>query len=152
MRFSDVPIDPTTLPAAPGSYVLELDLVETITLVVGRLGRLRLGPGRMRYYGSARGPGGIRARVARHLRRVKRRHWHIDALTSRVPVARLAFSLVDDECSLVRRDLESGRWQVAAAGFGSSDCRSCPAHLLVENPTVARVTPIDNSPSGCSRR
>ena len=36
------------------------------------------------------------------------------------------------ECDLFRRDLESGLWAVAAMGFGSSDCRSCPAHLLAE--------------------
>ncbi len=134
MRFSDIPIDPTALPSAPGSYVLEMHLIETVTIEAGRLGRLSLGPGRIRYYGNAHGTGGIRARVARHLRRAKRQHWHVDALTSRVPVARVAFSLGDDECSLVRRELASGRWQAVIAGFGSSDCRSCPAHLLAEIP------------------
>ena len=56
---------------------------------------------------------------------------HVDALTAVVPVVRVMISSTGTECLLVRRDLESGRWAVVAAGFGSSDCRRhCPAHLL----------------------
>ena len=125
------PVDPASLPAVAGSYVLEFHLGASIALRVGRLGTVLLGPGRIRYYGSARGPGGVRARVARHLRPAQRRqHWHVDALTRRVPVARVAFTTTWIECELLRDDLDSGRWQVPVTGFGSSDCRSCPAHLL----------------------
>ncbi len=137
MRIFETPIDPRELPAAAGSYVLELDLRESLTLSPGRLGTFRLGPGCVRYYGSARGPGGLRARVGRHLRPADRRsarprHWHVDALTVLVPVSRVMIAFEESECELLRRDLESGRFEVAAAGFGSSDCRSCPAHLLIE--------------------
>ncbi|MCG8455921.1 MAG: GIY-YIG nuclease family protein [Holophagales bacterium] len=133
IRTRAAPIDPVSLPAVAGSYVLELHLERRATLEVGRLGTVVLGPGRVRYYGSARGPGGVRARVARHLRCDRRRqHWHVDALSSRFPVARVLFTEEESECDLLRHDLASGRWRVAVAGFGSSDCRSCPAHLLVE--------------------
>jgi Uri superfamily endonuclease len=93
---------------------------------------MELGPGIIRYYGSAYGPGGIRTRVARHLRPGNRKsHWHVDALTSRVPVERVLVAPGDRECSLVQQDLDSGLWKVAAPGFGSSDCRTCQSHLLL---------------------
>ena len=34
-----------------------------------------------------------------------------------------------NECELMQRLLESGLAQIAIKGFGSSDCRSCEAHL-----------------------
>ena len=139
MRIFEAPIDPRELPTDPGSYVLELDLREVVTLEPGRLGTVRLGPGRVRYYGSARGSGGLRARVGRHLRPPETQHWHVDALTARVAVERVMIALAESECDLVRRDLESGRFEVAAPGFGSSDCRSCPAHLLIETAWPAKA-------------
>ncbi len=126
------PINPASLPSRPGSYVLELSLDQEMTLRPGKLGPIQLGPGRLRYYGSARGPGGVRSRVARHLRGGGRLHWHVDWLLARVPAEKVIVELDAGECDLVHRDLESGRWVVAAMGFGSSDCRSCPAHLLAQ--------------------
>ncbi len=141
------PIDPVSLPISPGSYVLEISLLQEMTLRPGKLGPIRLGPGRLRYYGSARGPGGLRSRVARHLRGGGRRHWHVDWLLARAPVAKVIVELEATECELVRRDLESGRWAVAAPGFGSSDCRSCPAHLLIE----CLVKPLPRAAAGLER-
>lgn len=120
------------LPELPGAYILEFDLPASVDLSAGRLGVVSLGPGRVRYYGSARGPGGLRARVLRHLEPANRRdHWHVDALTRAVPVARVLIDIDGRECELVACDLDSGEWSVAVAGFGSSDCRRCRTHLLV---------------------
>jgi histidyl-tRNA synthetase len=124
--------DVATLPAAPGAYVLEFHVPTSVDVRVGRLGAISLGPGRLRYYGNARGPGGLRARVLRHLEPGGRAsHWHIDELTRAVPVARFWIDLEGRECELVARDLDSGNWRIAVEGFGSSDCRRCRAHLLV---------------------
>ncbi len=139
MLVFEAPIAAACLPAAAGTYTLELSLDEEITIRPGKLGSLRFGPGRLRYYGSARGPGGVRARVARHLRGSAKRHWHVDWLLARAQVAGVMVDLEASECDLVRRDLESGRWVVAAPGFGSSDCRTCPAHLTWM-PRQSRVT------------
>ncbi len=49
-------------------------------LQIGRLGCMQLAEGWYIYFGSAFGPGGLAARVDRHLRRHKTRHWHIDHL------------------------------------------------------------------------
>lgn len=130
----EVPLYPELLPERPGAYVLELHLEAALSLTVGRLGVIELPAGRLRYYGSARGPGGLRARVARHLRppAERRVHWHVDHLTARLTVARVQVAAAASECELVQRDLAAG-WRVAAAGFGATDCRrACPAHLLVQ--------------------
>lgn len=101
------------------------------SIQVGRLGQLRLAPGIYLYVGSALGPGGVRARVDRHLRVSKRLHWHIDYL---LPAARpsLLFFVYSEQ------RLEH-RWagqlckqlqvEIPLAGFGASDC-ACPAHLI----------------------
>lgn len=113
---------------------------------MGRLGVIGLGPGLVRYYGSARGPGGLRARVRRHLDREGRRdHWHIDTLTRTVSVARVWIEPDGNECDLVSHDLDSGRWKVAVEGFGSSDCRSCRAHLLIEEVLPAETRQQESS-------
>ncbi len=123
------PIRTTDLPGEAGAYVLELSLRRRITLHVGALGPVTLGPGRLRYCGSARGPGGIRARVARHLRADKPRRWHIDTLTEVAKITRVLVVPDGHECALVAEAQQEG-WTIAHPNFGSSDCRTCDAHLL----------------------
>ena len=115
--------------SAPGSYVLLFEVRRARRVRVGRLGALRLRPGWYAYAGSAFGPGGVRARVRRHLA-PSRRHWHVDYLR---PGARL----VEVWCSYDTRRREHlwaetlaelSRAPAPLAGFGASDCR-CPAHL-----------------------
>lgn len=98
--------------------------------MVGRLGALRLQPGFYVYLGSALGPGGLRARIARHLRRAKRWHWHIDYLRAYTRPDRLWYS-----ADASRRE---HRWAMAMQampgataidGFGASDCK-CVSHLF----------------------
>jgi len=128
------------LPALPGSYVLELFLTQDADLAVGRLGKARFPTGAVLYLGSARGPGGLKARLGRHLQngKVTHPHWHIDTLRGIAQVRAVAY-LVQPEVALVT-PLEC-LWSQALAqfpgscvplpGFGVSDCRSgCPAHLI----------------------
>jgi histidyl-tRNA synthetase len=119
------------VPAVAGAYALELfEFEEPMVVVVGRLGRVTLPAGRLRYYGSAYGPGGLSAGIARHLRPAGRRtHWHVDTLTRRVSVAGIRYVADGSECKLVQQNLTAG-WVVVVRGFGSSDCRKCAAHLL----------------------
>src|SRR5262245_21907304 len=114
-----------SIPAAPGAYLLALELRRAVVLSVRMAGRLP--PGLYLYCGSARGPGGLRARISRHMRRGKALHWHIDQLTERATVHG-AWTFTDrSECALVASlaDLP-----MPVAGFGSSDCRTCVSHLL----------------------
>lgn len=75
------------LPADAGTYALTLRMGAAVELEVGALGRRRFPPGFYVYVGSARGPGGLRARVRHHQRRHPRPRWHLDYLGS---VARLS--------------------------------------------------------------
>jgi Uri superfamily endonuclease len=109
-------------------------------MLSGRFAGRALAAGWFVYAGSARGPGGLKARLARHLRREKRIRWHIDQLTTRAD-ALLALPFADGpgapaptECALIARLLESGLFAPPVNGFGSSDCRACPAHLLAWRP------------------
>lgn len=112
-------------PTTRGAYALWLRLEAPV--VVAYAGRsATLVAGDYLYCGSARGPGGLRARLARHWRREKRAHWHIDQLTA---VATMRGAFVEeggDECAL---NMELGALATPAPGFGSSDCPRCVSHL-----------------------
>ena len=117
-----------------GTYVLALWLDASRTISIGRLGRFEFPPGWYLYVGSARGPGGLRARLLRHGRRLasgKRAHWHVDYLRehaiwggawARCSVQRL-------ECSWAGALRRRPGATTVVAGFGASDC-SCTAHLV----------------------
>lgn len=112
------------------AWRLLAQLAVPLSLRIRTLPPVVLAAGRYVYAGSARGPGGIRARVGRHLRRGKRPHWHVDHLTE--AAARLQAIAVPggDECALIGALLAAGGCEVALAGFGSTDCRTCRGHLL----------------------
>ncbi len=116
-------------PASPGAYGLVIELGRPVSLRVrGR--QTRIPPGIYVYAGSAWGPGGLAARVGRHLQAQKAIRWHVDRLT--VSADRLAAVCVAGgrECDLVAALVAGGRFAAVAAGFGSSDCRTCTSHLL----------------------
>ncbi len=68
------------LPSAPGTYALLIRVDAPLVIHAGRLGTVALERGWYVYTGSAHGPGGLRARVSRHLRPDKAPHWHIRAV------------------------------------------------------------------------
>ena len=117
------------LPSDPGAYVLFLTLGAPLRLDIPALGFALAAPGAYAYCGSARGPGGLRARIARHLRPGKPLHWHIDRLTEAGRVTALAYTKHISECALFERLLAGTGASVPLPGFGSSDCRRCPSHL-----------------------
>jgi Uri superfamily endonuclease len=106
-------------------------LDKSVSLAVGRLGRFTFPAGYYVYAGSARGPGGLSARLARHRRRGKRLHWHVDYLLARARLVE-AWTVVSDrrlECAWARAVMALPGAQVPVPRFGASDCR-CPAHLV----------------------
>ena len=119
---------------APGAYVLIIDLDGPLALDVPKGAAATLAAGRYAYCGSARGPGGIRARAARHLRRDKAVRWHVDRLTVAGRVVAVHAEPGGGGCALFDRLRALPGVSVPVPGFGSSDCRHCPAHL-------ARVPP-----------
>ena len=117
------------LPPLPGAYVLLIATVGTVALSIkGRTARLS--PGGYLYCGSAKGPGGIRVRVRRHLKARKAQHWHVDRLTAAGHIRGVIVAPGGDECDLFTRLCAVPGCEVPVPGFGSSDCRRCRAHLL----------------------
>jgi len=120
-------------PSDGGTYLLLLAVQSNQELEVGRLGPCKLEAGSYVYVGSAQGPGGLAARLRRHLRADKGIHWHIDYLTVRFPVIGIVAQVgsPSHECRWVRHLLAIPDATVAIPGFGSSDCQErCPAHLI----------------------
>ena len=118
-------------PSLPGTYVLLLSLPAAASITVGVLGTHRFPGGYYAYVGSALGPGGLAARIRRHLTPTARPHWHIDALRAHSQPVAVWYATGEERCectwaaALSRLDGAS----IPARGFGSSDC-SCAGHLL----------------------
>ena len=122
--------DAADLPSEPGAYLLLLTLPGEVPLDITAVRGRSLPSDHYLYAGSARGPGGLRARLARHLRREKKPHWHIDRLTVTAERIRAFPFPGAQECTLVETLLESGCYHHPLPGFGSSDCRTCASNLL----------------------
>lgn len=119
---------------APGIYILVINVSKRICLDIESLNRPCIDAGLYGYIGSARGPGGIGARLRHHLRRDKERlWWHIDYLTTKqeaVPLLAIYANTQDDvERKFAETLLAIDCWQVAVPGFGSTDKKTL-SHLL----------------------
>jgi len=115
----------------PGTYVLILHLSRRALISIGKLGVVEFPAGWYAYAGSARGPGGLAARIGRHRRESKTQHWHVDYLRSRADLVSVWYAVGSDrrECRWAEALSQlDGAW-VPASGFGASDCR-CTTHLL----------------------
>ncbi len=121
-------VDP--IPTEPGAYVLVIELSAPLALGIATLPETTLAPGRYAYCGNAHGPGGLRARIARHLRRGTPKHWHVDRLAAAGRIVAVHAEAGGHECGLMARVRATTGASIPVAGFGSSDCRTCPAHLL----------------------
>ena len=119
------------VPRARGSYLLVARLAHPAEIPVGRLGTFLFPAGWYAYAGSALGPGGLRARLARHRRADKRLHWHVDYLL-RVSGMEAAWYLASEdslECAWAAALASIAGHQQWPPRFGASDCR-CPGHLV----------------------
>lgn len=135
----------------PGSYMLLLRLDRPASIGVGRFGCVSFAPGRYVYTGSALGPGGVAARLGRHLRPEKPCHWHIDYLTAVLAVTGATVSYGSErlECAWSRALHALPGAAAPIRGFGSSDCRSgCAAHLW-RLPDALRLTWIEEELTKC---
>jgi Uri superfamily endonuclease len=123
--------DAPMAPKQPGCYVLIMRLSRREALDIGRLGRFDFPAGWYAYVGSARGPGGLAARLSRHRRTSKTPHWHVDHLRARAEPTAAWYTLGNQkrECDWARVLSKLPGANVVAPGFGASDCR-CATHLL----------------------
>ena len=113
-----------------GTYLLVMRSERSRRVQVGKLGTIELNIGYYLYAGSAFGPGGIKARVSRHHKRRKPKHWHLDYLSGALTPLEVWFTY-----DPVRREhdwaklLSDQKCIKPVNGFGCSDCR-CDAHFF----------------------
>jgi len=122
--------DPSQLPAVSGAYALVIDLPDDVVLPIVSLGKPALRAGRYIYAGSANGPGGLKARLSRHLKAAKAIRWHVDYLTNIAGVYELAAIPDGNECQIVDALSTIEGVSIPHPGFGSSDCKACQSHFL----------------------
>jgi len=111
------------------TYLLILRCTIPAVVQVGAIGPVAVTPGCYLYVGSARRC--LAARLARHQRSQKRRHWHIDYLLAGgvLHIKEIWTTACLAECALASALLSLPASTVAHPRLGASDCR-CPAHLL----------------------
>jgi Uri superfamily endonuclease len=128
-----------------GVYQLLIYLPKPVGLQIGKKGRFRFPKGYYVYTGSARK--GLNARVQRHLRKEKKRFWHIDYLLDHASIKRIFLfpDLRADECSLSEKMLKRPEAKVIVPKFGASDC-DCATHLVF----FKRLKGVPSKPQTCS--
>ncbi|MCW3985408.1 MAG: DUF123 domain-containing protein [Candidatus Bathyarchaeota archaeon] len=103
-------------------------------------------PGYYVYTGSALGKGAtsLPNRLARHLKTLKKKHWHIDFLLSKKEASIEAIAAVsgnpNSECEINQFIRSQMKAKVLIPKFGASDCKNnCESHLLyVGNEAIKR--------------
>ena len=116
-----------------GAYAIAIELADTVTVTLSSWAPIVLPAGRYLYCGSAKGPGGLKARLSRHMRRGKLVRWHVDQLTDRGLVIGSWIFPGGDECKLVQM---CSHLPMPIAEFGSS-CATCRV-VGGEGITIAR--------------
>lgn len=122
-----------TISGDTGAYALCLRVEEEQAIQVGRLGVVSFPEGVYYYCGSARGPGGLRARLKHHILGTVKPHWHIDYVRGHARLKAVWYTTAPErlECAWSQALAGLAGASIAAKGFGSSDCRSgCQAHLI----------------------
>jgi Uri superfamily endonuclease len=114
-----------------GSYILFIHIIEQIPVSFRRKTAV-LEPGYYLYIGSAYGGGGLSSRLHRHIRKSKKKHWHIDQVTmsKSSSIEGIAVSIgKDNECEIAQK-LSKIEGMNSIEGFGNSDCNSCSSHFF----------------------
>jgi len=122
---------------AKGNYTLLFTVEAPKQIMVGKLGLGTFPAGIYAYTGSAfgRGSSSLGGRILRHIKKDKKKRWHIDYLLSDYDV-HLTTAVVGVlskklECVVNKGLKEAFRARIPFLGFGSSDCTErCDSHLL----------------------
>lgn len=115
-----------------GVYLLIIEIIKPLTITIRDM-RYKLEPGHFIYVGSAWGSGGLTSRIARHIKKDKKIHWHIDQVTS------TPLSAVKTICFLpgAPSNYESKIARILSTkldfipGFGSTDRRRDSSHFFI---------------------
>jgi len=111
-----------------GSYLINIYLKKDTKITVGRLGNLKFHKGNYIYVGSALN--GFEQRINRHLRKMKKIHWHIDYLLKYGQIINVFYkeSEKKEECLIAKK---LNNIFPSIPDFGCSDC-NCESHLFYD--------------------
>jgi len=126
MQFNENDIN-----SQPGTYALVFYSPAIFSVEVGRLGVLDFKKGYYVYVGSAFGPGGISARLNRHLRIKKKKHWHLDYIRQYLKPADVWYSYDTQSLEHLWAEIisKNNKCTSSIKKFGCSDCK-CESHLF----------------------
>jgi len=115
-----------------GSYILLIMVPEKARIRVGCIGLLDFRPGFYAYVGSVMNS--LEARINRHLRKEKKKFWHIDYLLDEAEIVDIIVmeSKRRIECKISEK--LASKFQ-PIRDFGSSDC-GCDGHLFYLGPSL----------------
>jgi Uri superfamily endonuclease len=116
-----------------GAYQLYIRVNRKVRLKIGALGSFIFPTGIYVYTGSAMK--NLTQRVERHKSKTNKKiRWHIDYLLASPAVeiidVKIYYSKLSRECYYNQKILKMKNAFIPAPGFGSSDCKDCPAHLV----------------------
>ncbi|MBN2043178.1 MAG: GIY-YIG nuclease family protein [Candidatus Aenigmarchaeota archaeon] len=108
-----------------GSYIILIGLDSNKKIKIGKLGKINFRKGRYAYVGSALNS--LEGRISRHLRKEKKKHWHIDYLLANAEIEKVFYieSSGRKECDIAKKFSDNEQ----VKGFGCSDC-GCNSHLF----------------------
>lgn len=114
-----------------GTYLLLIEVKKNARIKVGKLGYVSFKKGYYCYVGSAVGnSANIPNRILRHLKKKKKKHWHIDYLLSKPYVKIKGLFIFPEKRKEEEISHKIGRMADSTIkGFGSSDCKKCKGNL-----------------------
>jgi len=121
----------STIPSnCKGVYSLILGVESDEGLKIGSLGSQWVEKGYYVYIGSAKGPGGVRARLCRHIHGCGSKHWHIDYLRDIAKPIAFTYCCREKVSESWLYEIFAVRLQPYIKGFGSSDNPRVYSHLF----------------------
>lgn len=116
-----------------GIYILELFCTKALKIMHPKFRDYEFSQGNYYYIGSAQK--NLKNRIARHLKKDKKLHWHIDYFTSENDVKITRVFILPNftkefECRVVFKMGNIFKLQHKVLGFGNSDCNICKSHFL----------------------
>ena len=114
-----------------GVYSLLIELKKNQKIRIGNLGKFKFPKGFYIYTGSAMN--NLEKRIDRHLRKNKKKFWHVDYLLSNKNAQVISILKIKTrqriECKLNETILRNLNGKILVKKFGSSDC-NCKSHLI----------------------
>ena len=109
-----------------GSYIIVLELDRNRDILIGKNLNISFKKGIYVYVGSALN--GLEQRIKRHLRKNKKKHWHIDYLLDYANIVEIFYkeNNLKEECKIADFLKENFSY---IPGFGCTDCK-CNRHLF----------------------